>query len=74
MRHALLTAIVILWATVAYAGGGNFDQEQEQMSAPQSKVVVVNPPSDNTAIYVGAAATVLAAGIGYLGVRHQRKK
>jgi len=70
------TLLVIgqLWlSSVVYGGGGSVeDMPQQQMGK-----IVVNvdtPPSDNTAIYVGAAATVTAAGLGYLGVRQARKK
>ena len=59
--------------TSAFAMGGWEEPEQQKM-APQTKVVVVQPEPDHTAIYVGAVATVIAAGIGYLGVRRSRKE
>jgi hypothetical protein len=66
MRLFVATFILSLFlGTVALAGGG-LEQQMAQ-------VVVVQPEPDHTAIYVGAVATVLAAGIGYLGVRRSRK-
>jgi hypothetical protein len=75
MRMLVWAALVVgqlYLSSLVYAGGGDFGPEQR--AVPQTKVVVVQPDGNNTAIYVGAVATILAAGIGYLGVKHSRRK
>jgi hypothetical protein len=75
MRKLLVViGFSLLVAGASLAGGGNFDDMPQQQMAPQGKVVVVAPPSDNTGAYIAAMATVVAAGLGYLGVRQARKK
>ena len=70
MRLFAATFILSLFlGTAALAGGPSGDGPEQQMA----QVVVVQPEPDHTAIYVGAVATLLAAGIGYLGVRRSRK-
>ncbi len=73
--RSLLAAVVLTLFLVpaAFAGGGNFDEMPQQQMAAQTKIVVVQPRGDNTAAYVAAAAVIVAAGIGYLGVRRNRK-
>jgi hypothetical protein len=66
MRLFAATFILSLFLGAAALAGGGPEQQMAQ-------VVVVQPEPDHTAIYVGAVATVLAAGIGYLGVRRSRK-
>lgn len=60
----------------ALAGGGDFPQEQEQYSVPQTKIVVVpddNPGRDNTAIWVAVVGAAATLGAAYITVRHNRK-
>jgi hypothetical protein len=74
MKILLATAVTALFLLIPFAAmaGGGLDTP-EQMALPQTKVVVVQPNGDNTAAYVAAAAVVVAAGIGYLGVRKNRR-
>jgi len=73
MRDIIITFIlVIMIATASFAGGGS--PPPQQMAPMQPNVVVVNPDSGNFEAYLGALATLAAAGIGYLGVRYSRKK
>jgi hypothetical protein len=75
MKRILFTlGAALVFSFSAQAGAPSFDQEQAPYTVPQTKVVVVPQSGDNTGIYVGAFATIVAAGIGYLGVRYQRKK
>ncbi len=76
MRKFLLTlGFGLLVAGTAFSGGGgNFDDMQQQQMSGKIVVNVDTLPRDNTAVYVAAAATVMAAGLGYLGVRQARKK
>ncbi len=77
MKKLLLAlGFSLLVAGSAFAGGPSGDEPMQQQMAPQGKIVVNLPPApprDNTAAYVTAAAVVVAAGIGYLGVRRNRK-
>lgn len=73
MKILLTLGLGLLVAGAAFAGGGDFNDSPQQMAMPQTKVVVVQPGGDNTAAYVTAAAVIVAAGIGYLGVRRNRK-
>ena len=76
MRKLLvMLGLGLLTAAVAQAGGGSFDDMPQQQMAPQGKVVVVTPPSDNTAIYVGATATIVTGlGVAYIGVRNRKRE
>ena len=74
MKILLTLGFGLLVAGAAFAGGGDYnDMPQQQVAMPQTKVVVVQPEGDNTAAYVTAGAVIVAAGIGYLGVRKNRK-
>lgn len=72
MRLFVATFILSLFlGTSALAMDGSNDrQEQEQMT---QKTIIIQPDTDHTAIYVGAVATILAAGIGFAAVRQNRK-
>jgi len=74
MKLLLTLGFGLLVAGAVFAGGGDFnDMPQQQMSGK----IVVNvpaPPADHTAAYVTAAGVIVAAGIGYLGVRANRKR
>jgi len=75
MKLLLTLGFALLVAGSAFAGnaGGDMEQQQQQMSG---KIVVNVPPAppDHTAAYIAAGATVLTAGLGYLGVRANRKR
>jgi len=74
-RFLVILGFSLLVAGTSLAGGGLSEDTPQQQMAPQGKVVVVTPPSDNTAIYVGAAATVVTGlGVALIGVRARRKK
>jgi len=71
MKILLTLGFGLLVAGAAFAGGGDFnDMSRQQMSMPQTKVVVV----DNTAAYVTAGVTLAVGVLGYLGVRANRKR
>jgi len=77
MRKFWAAAVLVLFLAPAVFAGQPFNEDSpEQRTMPP---VIVNidtppvPPSDNTGAYIAAAGVVLAAGIGYLGVRKSRK-
>ncbi|MBD3260336.1 MAG: hypothetical protein GF334_01440 [Candidatus Altiarchaeales archaeon] len=72
MRETIITSILVLIvASVTLAGGGPPPQQQ---MGPLQPNVVVQSEGGNFGAYVGAAATLASAIIGYLGVRYGRKK
>jgi hypothetical protein len=80
MRLFIVTCILGIFlgvgAGLSEAGGPSgdgWDSPQQQM-APQTKVVVVQPDNDNTAIYVVGGMTLLGTlGAAAIGVRRNRK-
>ena len=56
------------------AGGGNFNDEQQQIMVPEIHVEVAQPPQDNTLLWMsGIVVPVVLFAIG-LWVNNRRKK
>ena len=53
-------------AQIILAGGGNITEQQQQIFIPEVRIEVVQPPPDNTVLWVsGIVVPVLIFALGY---------
>lgn len=76
MKSFIVTLLFGLFlSTASLAGGGDWNEPQQQMAVPQSKIVVVPDKDDsNTAIWVAVVGATATLGAAAITVRANRKK